>query len=75
MESRFIKFTQFIPTALEPRFVSIRSDSITGFSWNRTGDLFCVRIYSGSDSWDIAESFDEVERMVQEALTKDQHGT
>ncbi len=74
-ESRFLKFTQFLPTAIEPRYVSIRSDTITYWFWQRTGDLFCCRIGTTSDSFEVAESYDEVERMVLSAEAKDWMGT
>lgn len=74
-ESRFLKFTQFIPTALEPRHVSIRSDTINYFYWARVGDLFCTRISSGSSDFDVSESYEEVERMVLNAEVKDRTGT
>lgn len=74
-ESRFLKFTQFIPNALEPRHVSIRSDTITFFYLARTGDLFCTRIGTGGDSFDVAEDYNEVERLILEAEVKDRMGT
>jgi hypothetical protein len=74
-ESRFLKFTQHLPTALEPRRVSIRSDSITYFYWARTGDLFCTRIGTSGESFEVAESYEEVERMILDAEAKDRMGT
>jgi len=71
-ESRFLKFTQYIPTALEPRFVSVRSDTIKFFYTKRTGDLFCTCIGNdGGADFEVAESYDEVEKMVLEAQAKD----
>ena len=74
-ESRFLKFTQFLPNAIEPRYTSIRSDVITAFWWLRTGDLFCVRIETNNASFDVSESYEEVERLVLEAEVKDRMGT
>jgi hypothetical protein len=74
-ESRFLKFTQFIPTALELRYVSIRSDAIQCFYQARTGDLFCTRIGCGADSFEVSENYDEVERMILSAEAKDRMGT
>ena len=73
--SRFLKFTQFIPTALEPRPVSIQSDTITYFFWKRSGDLFCVEIGASGGTFEVAESYDEVERMILAAESKDRMGT
>jgi hypothetical protein len=75
MESRFLKFTQFIPTALEPRYVSIRSDTIAYFYLKRTGDLFCTCIASGSTDFEVAESYEDVERAILTASVKDSTGT
>jgi len=71
-ESRFLKFTQHLPTALEPRFVSIRSDTIRFFFTKRVGDLFCICI--GNDAgadFEVNESYEEVEKMILEALARD----
>jgi|GEM_PF-4450061 len=73
-ESRFLKFTQFLPTALEPRYVSVRSDTISYFYWKRTGDLFCTCIGLGSTEFEISESYEEVERVVLSAESKDRTG-
>jgi len=72
VESRFLKFTQHLPTALEPRFVSIRSDTITFFYTKRVGDLFCVCIgnNNGAD-FEVSESYEEVERVVLSAIALD----
>jgi hypothetical protein len=74
-ESRFLKFTQFLPTALEPRYASIRSDTITYWYCKRSGDLFCTCIASGSDQFEVAESYDDVEKAILAAEAKDRMGT
>ncbi len=73
--SRFLKFTQFLPTALEPRRVSIRSDDIRYFYRKRSGDLFCTCIGCSADSFEVAEEYEEVERMILDAEAKDRMGT
>jgi len=75
MESRFLKFTQFLPTSLEPRFVSLRSDTITCFYIKRVGDLFCTCVGSGNSDYEVSESYEEVERMILTAVVKDSTGT
>ena len=74
-ESRFLKFTQFLPTALEPRYASIRSDTITNYYVKRSGDLFCMCVSSGGDTFEVAETWEQVEKMVLEAEAKDRMGT
>jgi hypothetical protein len=74
-ESRFLKFTQFLPTAIEPRHCSIRSDTITYFFLKRTGDLFCTCIATGNTDFEVTESYEEVERMILAAESKDRMGT
>ena len=74
-QSRFLKFTQFLPTALEPRYVSIRNDTINYFFLKRTGDLFCTCISSGSSDFEVTESYEDVERMILAAESKDRMGT
>jgi hypothetical protein len=71
----FLEFTQFIPTAIEARHVSIRSDSVTYFFHCRTGDLFCTRICASGTDFDVAETYDEVKGMILNAEAKDRMGT
>ncbi len=71
----FLKFIQFLPNSLEPRYVSIRSDEIKYFYLKRTGDLFCTCIGLHNQDFEITESYEEVENMILQAEMKDRTGT
>ena len=71
----FLEFRQFLPEALEARHTSIRSDTITGFYQRHRGDLDLTVVMTGGDAWEVAESYEEVKKMVTQAEAKDRTGT
>lgn len=67
MESQFLRFTQFAPTSLEPRFTRLKADRIDAFYTQRRGDFVFTAIEIGSSTYEVSESFEEVERAVLHA--------
>jgi hypothetical protein len=75
MESQYLKFTCFTPASLEPRHIRVKAERIDIFYEQRVGDATVVRLEVGSSSYDVTETFEEVEALVLKAEVKDRFGT